>query len=473
MSPTPITRRLYPLKFLISQKHHFLKVLDVALLMMGLLMIVTNETVLLFHVVFMLLAIGAFYWPFRSFVWRAGFWVTVDSLYVLQAVNTGKTQAEELIEIPLLTVILLIVFFIAQQRANAEQQAHLINTELVQRVAELDDTNQELKAYAQKLQQTQAQLIQQEKMSALGHLVAGIAHEINNPLGAIQALISNIIASLEQSLQELPDLFRTLPPEQLADFLALVEQSKTSKFLSSREERQLKKDLKQTLTEKRFENAEQLAKCLSKMAIATSLEPFMSLLYSPDSQNILNAAHNLRTIQNSSQNIKLAVNRASRIVFALKNYVRQDHSSVKVKACITDGIETVLTIYHSQLKQGVEVTKVYEEIPQILCYPDELAQVWSNLIGNAIQAMKHKGELAIAVQEQKGYIVVEVKDTGGGIPSELKDKIFEPFFTTKPAGEGSGLGLHIVRQMIEKHQGKIDLETPPGYTIFRVWLPIE
>jgi signal transduction histidine kinase len=461
------------LKFLSLQKHQCLKALDVALCLVTFLMCVTDEIVFLFHIVFVLLSVGAFYWRFKTFVLRASFWVTLDTLYVLHAVYTGKTQVDELIEIPLLSVILLTVYFIAQQRSEAELEIRLLNTAFEQRVAELNDANQELQDYAHKLQQTQAQLIQEEKMSALGHLVAGIAHEINNPLGAIQASIGNIIASLEQSLQELPDLFRTLPSEQLADFFVLVERSKTSKFLSSREERKLRRQLKQNLAEKQLENAERLATSLSEMGITTPLEPFMRLLEAPNSQDILHAAHNLRTIQNNSQNIKLAVVRASRTIFALKNYVRQDQGGVTVKASITQGIETILTIYQHQLKQGVEVTKVYEEVPSILCYPDELTQVWSNLIGNAIQAMNHRGELVIAVRAQMDHILVEVGDTGGGVPSEIQDKIFEPFFTTKPAGEGSGLGLHIVRQIIEKHHGQIDLETKPGYTIFRVWLPIQ
>jgi signal transduction histidine kinase len=461
------------LKLLTSQRHHLLKLVDVALFIVGVFMVTTQATVMLFHVVFMLLAVGAFYWPFRSFIVRSGSWVLIDSLYVLHAVNSGKTQADELIEIPLLTIILLIVFFIAQQRATAEKEACLLNAKLALRVQELNISHQSLQEYSQRLKHTQAQLIQEEKMSALGHLVAGIAHEINNPLGAIQSLIGNILASLEQSLKELPDLFQTLPSEQLVDFFALLEQSKASRgLISFREERQLKRDLYQTLTAKKFENADQLASSLSQMGITGPLEPFMSLLEAPNSQLILSAANNLRIIQSSGDHIQTSVTRASRIVFALKNYVRQDQGGVKVKASIQDGIETVLTIYHNQLKRGIEVTKLYGEIPQILCYPDELTHVWSNLIGNAIHAMNGQGELTIEVREKKGLILVEVRDTGAGVPSEIQEKIFEPFFTTKPAGEGSGLGLHIVRQIVGKHQGKIELATQPGYTVFRIWLPM-
>ncbi|WP_404783400.1 sensor histidine kinase [Altericista sp. CCNU0014] len=456
------------------QKHHFLRILDALLLVTGVSMFITDEPVLLFHVVIMLLTIGAFYWPFRSSVIRSIFWVTADSLYILHAVNTGKTGADELIEIPLMTVILVIIFLIAQQRSKAEQQAQRLNIELEQRITELNHANQELEDYTQKLRQTQAQLIQDEKMSALGHLVAGIAHEINNPLGAIQALIENIIASLEQSLLELPVLFQTLSPERQADFFALVDRSKDSKgFLSSREERQLKRDLTQTLTEQSVENAEQMANYLSKMGIATSLEPFMGLLLTPNNQNIFKTAYHLGTVQNSSYHIQLAVTRASRIVFALKNYIRQDPGGVKIKADIADGIDTVLTIYHNQLSKGIEVTKDYNKVSQILCHPDELMQVWSNLIGNAIQAIHHRGKLAIAVREEADRVIVEIEDSGSGIPSEIQDRIFEPFFTTKPPGEGSGLGLHIVRQIIERHGGKIVFATRFDGTVFRVCFPIQ
>ncbi len=460
------------MKSIIFNKN-LLIVIDIALFGVGLLMVLTDETVLLFHIVFILLALGAFYWPFRSFMLRSGFWVTLDTLYVLHAIRTGKTQPDELIEIPLLTTILVIVFLIAKQREKAEQQARLFNDEIALQLAELDDANKKLEKYNQKLKQTQEQLVQEEKMSALGHLVAGIAHEINNPLGAIQSSVGNIIASLDKSLQELPGLFRNLPTEQLKDFFTLIDQSKISAgSLSTREERQLKRDLNKILTEKGVENSDQLANSLSKLGISSPLEPFMSLLHAPNSQDILNAAHSLMTIQNGSQHIQLAVDRASRVVFALKNYVRQDQGNEKIKASITDGIETVLTIYNSQIKRGIEVTKAYDEIPQILCHPDELMQVWSNLIGNAIQAMDFQGELRILVQNQENHIVVEIRDTGKGIPSEIQNKIFEPFFTTKPAGEGSGLGLHIVRQIVEKHQGDIDLQSQPGYSIFRVSLPM-
>ncbi len=143
-----------------------------------------------------------------------------------------------------------------------------------------------------------------------------------------------------------------------------------------------------------------------------------------------------------------------------------------VKTNLIDGIETVLTLYHNQLKQGVEVIRNFNEIPQIMCFADELNQVWTNILHNALQAMHHKGKLQIGVKLLDGFIVTGITDSGSGIPPEIKDKIFQPFFTTKPAGEGSGLGLDIVKRIIDKHKGKIEVESVPGKTTFSIYLPV-
>ena len=113
-----------------------------------------------------------------------------------------------------------------------------------------------------------------------------------------------------------------------------------------------------------------------------------------------------------------------------------------------------------------------QDIPAIFCYPGELNQVWTNLIHNALQAMDYQGTLTINSSTRNEQIVISITDTGKGIPNEIQEKIFEPFFTTKPAGEGSGLGLDIVKKIIDKHQGRIHVESQPGNTTFRVVLPI-
>ena len=126
----------------------------------------------------------------------------------------------------------------------------------------------------------------------------------------------------------------------------------------------------------------------------------------------------------------------------------------------------------SHLKHGVEVVRDYEEVPRILCLPDELNQVWTNLIHNSLQAMDNKGTLEIGVSKRDGSIAVSVTDSGPGIPDDVREKIFEPFFTTKPAGEGTGLGLDIVKKIVDKHGGRIEVDSKPGRTTMCVILPM-
>ena len=140
---------------------------------------------------------------------------------------------------------------------------------------------------------------------------------------------------------------------------------------------------------------------------------------------------------------------------------------------IVDDLETVLTLYQSQCKQGVAIVRNYEPMPEIWCYPSELNQVWMNLIYNALQAMQNQGTLTIDMRVNDSTIGIAITDTGIGIPPEIQSKIFDPFFTTKPVGEGSGLGLDIVRKILQKHHGAIEFTSVPGCTVFEVSLPID
>jgi two-component system NtrC family sensor kinase len=124
------------------------------------------------------------------------------------------------------------------------------------------------------------------------------------------------------------------------------------------------------------------------------------------------------------------------------------------------------------LKKGIEVNRNYEEIPKVNCYPDELNQVWTNLIHNSIQAMGNEGTLDVSIKSQKETVQIIITDSGSGIPEEIVGNIFDPFFTTKPAGEGSGLGLDIVKKIVDKHDGEIFVKSRTGKTSFTVTLPL-
>jgi signal transduction histidine kinase len=336
----------------------------------------------------------------------------------------------------------------------------------------LEEKNKALADALRELKATQHQLILREKMAALGHLIAGIAHEINTPLGAIRASIANISNAMNLSIRQLPQLFQTLSPERQADFFVLTEAALQNKEeLSSREARQIRRSLTESLEAENIPDADSVAHILVNMGVYKDISSFFPLLKEKDNTAILQTAYHLFVQQNNSQNITMAVERASKIVFALKSYAHYDDSGKKQKAGITEGIDVVLTLCHNQLKKGIEVVKKYQDIPEIFCYPDELNQVWTNLIYNAIHAMEGKGRLEIDISGQSSDIAVRITDSGHGIPEEIRERIFEPFFTTKPAGEGSGLGLDLVCKIIERHHGRIEVESQPGKTTFSVFLP--
>ena len=349
----------------------------------------------------------------------------------------------------------------------AEYRGHL--EELVEKRTD------ELLQALENLKGAQHELIQSEKMAALGQLVAGIAHEVNTPLGAIRASAGNITQAFEETMQALPNLLMTLNEVETQLFFNLVNTAlKVNGQLTSREERKLRKQLSRDLEENNIENSEDLADRLVTMGITdiAKLDPYMPLIKSDFNQTILQAAHNLTSQKRYSETINIATERASKVAFALKRYTHHDYSGQKTQANICDGVDMALTLYSNQIKHGVEVVKHYQDVPAILCYPDELNQVWTNLIHNALQAMDYKGKLELSIRQEDNYIVISVNDNGKGIPEEIKPRIFEPFFTNKPIGEGSGLGLNIVKKIIEKHDGEISVTSKPKDTTFLVKLPI-
>ncbi len=367
-----------------------------------------------------------------------------------------------------------IVELLSAQIAISIQNAYFyeeLENKVAERTEKLSQTLDDLKA-------TQDELVQSEKMAALGKLIAGVAHEINTPLGAIRSSVGNLADFLNSTLFQLPSFFKQLSQAEQQFFLNLLQKNFQidiiNTTLSIKEKRRLKNILISELEKHAIEDRETKAMLLIGIGIYDyeNMTPFLPLLKERNSQQILEKAYQLASLRKSVQTIKMASDRTTKVVFALKNFARFDSSAKKVQANIIEGIETTLTLYHNQLKSGVLVNKNYEELPPILCYPDDLNQVWLNLIHNALQAMAYKGTLTITVLRQGDQIQVSITDSGKGIPPDIQAKIFEPFFTTKGAGEGSGLGLDIVRRIIDKHAGKIEVESRLGKTTFMVFLPL-
>jgi len=429
----------------------------------------------------------AFYWAY-PWVYQGKARAVVEALLWRELSPQEETWLQE--QSPLLSMLASGVFQQERiQRLLAELQAQ--NALLQENLRRLEETQAELQALnaslearveertqalrqaLQELSSTQQQLILSEKMAALGQLVAGVAHEINSPLGAIKG-------SAETLLEALPLLWKSLldgvahDPATLTAGLEWVQaylQRTDRPVLTSREERALRKTYLQQLQAAGWtEDADSIARRLVEAGfILEDLSPLFPLLRLPQGLDLLYLAGQLKL---QLENIVLAANRTRKTVFALKSYAHTTDRTHPVLTRLEESLETVLTLYHHQLKHGITVHTEYDPaIPPLYLYADEIAQVWTNLIQNAYQAMQGQGELYVRTFQEGDLYAVRITDTGPGIPPEVLPRIFEPFFTTKPKGEGTGLGLDICRRIVEKHRGHITVQSQPGRTAFTVYLP--
>lgn len=290
---------------------------------------------------------------------------------------------------------------------------------------------EQLTTALQHLRQTQSQLIQSEKMSSLGQLVAGIAHEINNPV----TFVSGNLAHATRYFQDLLGLIQLYqkhhaePDEAIQDYIEEID----LEFL-----------------------IEDLADMLDSM--------------------------------------KIGAERIYKIVLSLRNFSRLDEAEVKA-VDLHDGIDSTLLILQNRLKAhgsnpGIEVIKDYGQLPLVNCYASQLNQVFMNLLSNAIDALSERSSPRIITihtevkqsepnsnfqfNHPASSVIVQISDNGTGMPEETRQRIFDPFFTTKPVGQGTGLGLSISHQIVvERHKGHIDCKSAPGQgTEFTIEIPL-
>lgn len=338
--------------------------------------------------------------------------------------------------------------------------------------------NEEIKKQSESLDRAQSILQNSDRLAILGQITASIAHEINSPLGAIKGNVDYIISSIENELNELSAINEFISNSERMQMIQIVHRGLQNKnVISTREERELRRKLKIYFNDLSISHAHQLTEIFAELRIENELDQYSNLFFHPKSLRIFKAFRKMYKRYKGVYNIKQSLERANKIIYAIRSY---SHSTIEENAQpvdVVENIELVLVIYQNEIKRGVELVKEYEEdIPLIKGYPDELGQVWTNLISNALYAMDYKGTLTIRINNMKiyglDYVIITIIDTGKGIPDNIKTKIFDPFFTTKSRGVGSGLGLDITMKIVDKHKGEINFKSRPGNTEFKVYLPV-
>ncbi len=372
------------------------------------------------------------------------------------------------------------VHVLAAQAAVSIQNAILVDTleaKVEERTRALQQSLAQTRAQHQQLAASQEALIQSEKMAALGQLVAGVAHELNTPLGAIRASADNLTSAVESVLQGLLELLAETPAPRREEWVALVRRAASrSAPRTSREERATQRRVAAQLAATGVEDAASLSAMLTEIGLGgddtAGALPSPELLRMDRRDELLRGAYDVTSIVRNGRNIRTAADRAAKIVFALKSYAHPGGADGEsTRGALADDLDTVLTLYENQIKHHVDLVRDYEDPGVVLGRHDALNQVWTNLVHNALQAMDHKGRLEVSVRRDGDDALVSVIDSGPGIAASQLDRIFEPFFTTKAAGEGSGLGLSICRDIVEKHGGRIEVASVPGRTRFTVRLP--
>jgi signal transduction histidine kinase len=264
-------------------------------------------------------------------------------------------------------------------------------------------------------QHVQNQLLQSEKMAAIGQLAAGIVHEINNPVGFVTSNLKTLDI-YKQDMLEILDAYEALEVACTSDETALFK--------------------------------------------IRSLKQQMDLGF-------------LRTdISKLISESRQGMSRVAKIVSDMKNFAHPENEEW-LWADLNSGLDSTLNIIRNEIKYHCTLTKAYGDIPKVYCVASQINQVLLNLLVNAAQAIPEKGEITVRTGQLGDEVFIAISDTGSGIPAETLPRIFEPFFTTKPVGKGTGLGLAISYDIVHKHKGRIEVESTVGKgTTFTVWLPI-
>lgn len=340
--------------------------------------------------------------------------------------------------------------------------------------------NNNMQSLVDRVKNTQSMLIQNERMTTLGRLMAGISHEINTPIGAIKASADTFNAKLVDSFRHMINSTKDYSENDLEAMFTLIELSFDSvkKMLTTSELRKGRENVYDMLVKEGIDddNAYSIAYMLSRIEICDldKISENKEIFKKDNIEEILKLVCDIFFLITGTNTIQLATNKVSKIMYALRAYSNASVLNTKSEFNITESIDNILTLYTSQFNSSITINRFYEkDIPPLVGNAEGLGQVCTNLIQNAFYAIKNGGTLNITVKTDNGNVIVDFTDTGCGIPEENIDKIFEPLFTTKPLGEGSGLGLGICKKIIEDHNGKITVKSRLGEgSSFTVSLPL-
>lgn len=331
-----------------------------------------------------------------------------------------------------------------------------------------------------RIQTTESLARQREKMSALGVLSAGLAHELNNPAAAARRATDQLRDSFGKVQPLLVKITRTLDDDKLDQLLTLqrqiAEKLRTPEALDSLTQSDREEALGEWLYDHDVDEAYEIAPLFVSAGVTPrTLEQLHELIGDDlfaDGVRWIGASLTSGMLLNE---VERSMTRISDLVKAVKSYSYMDQAPQQ-EIDVHDGIEdTLLIMAHKLRANKITVKRSYDRsIPRILAYGSELNQVWTNIIDNAIDAMGANGAITIRTWADDAAVWVELGDTGPGIPPDIQSRIFEPFFTTKDVGKGTGLGLDIVhRTVVQHHHGEIKIVSAPGDTRFQIRLPLQ
>ncbi|MEM6320845.1 MAG: ATP-binding protein [Bacteroidota bacterium] len=320
---------------------------------------------------------------------------------------------------------------------------------------------------------------QDEKLKALGKISAGLAHELNNPASAMVRSAEILYEKLSETPENFKAVMQLAVSAEQTDnvneliFEKISTQKTAPKDFSLLERQDRVDELMDWMEDHAVENADMIAETLTDFNFETSdLETLLTIVQAEHKLSpVLNWFDNRLSVELLVSEIKEASSRVANLVQSVKKYSHMDEGRSKRMTDIHDGLRTTLSILDHQMKQKqIKIDKDFADtLPTIEANAGELNQIWTNLLANAIDAAPRKGGvIKVRTFMDCDYVCVAIEDNGSGIPEDILSRIWEPFFTTKGVGEGTGMGLDMVKKIVTRHRGYIGVVSNPGKTVFNV-----